>query len=100
MSRYWHGCGTIDGSGRQEVVVAGDAGSYDESVELYSFAEETWRTGEEFNCYSGTCKISHFFNKRDYLPINHVGLRQCCLHQPIYLITQLIPREIQDPGTQ
>ena len=35
-----------------------------------------------------------------YLTINDVGLGQCCLHQPIDLITQLIPKEIQDPGTQ
>ena len=65
MSRYQHGCGTIDGSGSKEVVVAGDAGSSsdDESVELYSFAEETWRTGEEFNCYYLACKISHFFHR-------------------------------------
>ena len=35
-----------------------------------------------------------------YLTINDVGLGQCCLHQPINLITQLIPKEIQDPGTQ
>ena len=65
MSHSEHGCGTIDGSGSKEVVAAGDYygnGDDDESVEIYSFAEETWRTGEKFNCYSGTCKISHFFN--------------------------------------
>jgi len=45
-TRESHGCGTIDGSGSKEVVVAGDYYiSDDDSVELYSFAEETWRTG-------------------------------------------------------
>ena len=67
-TRESHGCGTIDGSGSKEVVVAGDYYiSDDDSVELYSFAEETWRTGEEFDCYSGSCKICHFFNKSDHL---------------------------------
>ena len=62
-SRYLHGCGTIDGIGSKEVVVAGDdEGTSDgDSVDLFSFSENSWRTGEEFNCYSGTCKISHFF---------------------------------------
>ena len=69
MSRSEHGCGTIDGSGSKEVVVAGDFSSSDgDSVELYSFAMDSWRTGEEFNFIIDTCKISHFFlNKRDHL---------------------------------
>ena len=68
LGRSGHGCGTIDGSGSKEVVAAGANGGYedDESLESYSFSEDTWRRGEEFNCYSGTCKISHLFNKRDY----------------------------------
>ena len=53
-SRYSHGCGTIDaqdGTGNKEVVVAGDAGLDDDSVEIYSTSEENWRIGEELNCY-------------------------------------------------
>ena len=55
-SRYSHGCGIIDdGSGSKEVVVAGDYNlptwNNAESVEIYSFSDDTWRTGEDFNCY-------------------------------------------------
>ena len=46
-------------------------------------------------------KLSTYLMKGTvYLPMNDVGLGQCCLHQPINLIMQLIPKEIQDPGTQ
>ena len=50
--RLDHGCGTIDGSGSKEVVVAGgvvEVTAGDESVEIYSFPEDTWRMGEDFN---------------------------------------------------
>ena len=39
-------------TGSKEVVVAGVYDSSDgDSVEIFSFDLETWRTGEEFNCY-------------------------------------------------
>ena len=60
-SRYGHGCGTIDGSGSREVVVAGHLFGDAKSVEIYSFYMDSWRTGEELNCYRGTCKISLWF---------------------------------------
>ena len=47
-SRYTHGCGTIsaqDGSGNNEVVVAGDHKSSDDTVEIYSIADDSWREG-------------------------------------------------------
>ena len=44
--RATHGCGTIsaqDGSGNKEVVVAGDR--YDDTVDIYSIADDSWRRG-------------------------------------------------------
>ena len=44
--RALHGCGTIsaqDGSGNKEVVVAGDR--YDDTVDIYSIADDSWREG-------------------------------------------------------
>ena len=44
--RATHGCGTIsaqDGSGNKEVVVAGDR--YDDTVDIYSIANDSWREG-------------------------------------------------------
>ena len=45
-SRSTHGCGTIsvqDDSGNKEVVVAGDR--YDDTVDIYSIANDSWREG-------------------------------------------------------
>ena len=47
-SRYIHGCGTIsaqDGSGNKEVVAAGDNKGSDDTVEIYSIADDSWRLG-------------------------------------------------------
>ena len=53
ISRWGHGCGTInaqDGSGNKEVVAAGDLKSSEgsDSVEIYSFADDSWRSGNLF----------------------------------------------------
>ena len=47
-SRKIHGCGTIyaqDGSGNREVVAAGDHKGSDDSVEIYSISDDSWRSG-------------------------------------------------------
>ena len=47
-SRYTHGCGTIsaqDGSGNKEVVAAGEHKLSDDTVEIYSIADDSWREG-------------------------------------------------------
>ena len=55
-SRWAHGCGAIfaqDGSGNREVVVAGDLKDSvtADGVEIYSFADDSWRYGNLLGCF-------------------------------------------------
>lgn len=48
-TRWGHGCGAInaqDGSGNRKVVAAGDLKGQDDSVEIYSIADNSWRSGK------------------------------------------------------
>ena len=47
-TRWGHACGAVnaqDGSGNREVVAAGDVAAGDNTVEIYSPVDDSWRSG-------------------------------------------------------
>ena len=70
-NRWGHGCGVTyarDGSGNKELVVAGDLKGQDATVEVYSFADQYWRSGNidlKVQNFENLCNFEIFISAND-----------------------------------